>query len=252
MIDSASTASGSVETVVEIEPIAVEPVIEVVTTIVEPDVGALAQRALLWGSARQEAVAAGIVSEPLPESKADPSLLPKVSVSATPEATAPEPAPVEEAQPESSPEPAPPTTTTPAEPAGEDTPPPADPSTEEAAPSTGETENESAATVALPAPPAQVAGRVAPPATGPTAAQWDALRSCESSHNYGAVSPTGLYRGAYQFSQQTWDWVAGVHWPFLVGIDPAQADPGWQDVMAYTLYAMRGWDQWPICGLNLN
>ena len=36
--------------------------------------------------------------------------------------------------------------------------------------------------------------------------------------------------------------------PFLLGLD---APGGWQDVMAYTLYAMRGWDQWPICGKNL-
>ncbi len=90
-----------------------------------------------------------------------------------------------------------------------------------------------------------------PPEGGPTAAQWDALRRCESTHNYQAISPSGLYRGAYQFSQQTWDWVSGIHYPFLVGIDPIDAPAGWQDVMAYTLYAMRGWDQWPICGKNL-
>jgi len=99
--------------------------------------------------------------------------------------------------------------------------------------------------------PAQVNGRVPVPAGGPTAAQWDAVRKCESTHNYRAISPSGLYRGAYQFSQQTWDWVAGIHQPHLVGIDPIDAEPAWQDVMAYTLYAMRGWDQWPICGKNL-
>lgn len=104
---------------------------------------------------------------------------------------------------------------------------------------------------AIPAPPAQVDGRVPPPAGGPTAAQWDALRRCESTHNYRAVSRSGLYRGAYQFSQATWDWVASIHYPYLVGIDPVDAAPGWQDVMAYTLYAMRGWDQWPICGRHL-
>jgi LysM repeat protein len=31
-----------------------------------------------------------------------------------------------------------------------------------------------------------------------------AIRACESSGNYGAVSADGLYRGAYQFDRQTW------------------------------------------------
>ena len=77
------------------------------------------------------------------------------------------------------------------------------------------------------------------------------MRLCESTHNYQAISPSGLYRGAYQFSQQTWDWVSSIHYPWLQGIDPVDAPAGWQDVMAYTLFAMRGWDQWPICGTNL-
>ena len=102
-----------------------------------------------------------------------------------------------------------------------------------------------------PVAPQQVDGRVPPPAGGPTAEQWDALRFCESTHNYAAVSSTGKFRGAYQFSIQTWDWIAGIHLPHLVGIDPAAAEPAWQDVMAYTLFEMRGWDQWPVCGLNL-
>ena len=105
--------------------------------------------------------------------------------------------------------------------------------------------------VDVPTPPAQVDGRVPPPAGGPTAAQWDAVRNCESTHNYQAINPSGKFRGAYQFSIQTWDWVAGIHWPHLVGVDPAAADPAWQDVMAYTLFAMRGWDQWPECGRHL-
>ncbi len=104
---------------------------------------------------------------------------------------------------------------------------------------------------AAPTAPAQVNGRVPPPPGGPTAEQWDALRFCESTHNYAAINHTGTFRGAYQFSQQTWDWVAGIHQPHLVGVDPAQAEPAWQDIMAYTLFAMRGWDQWPICGRNL-
>ncbi len=126
-----------------------------------------------------------------------------------------------------------------------------DPAPEPAPDATPEPDAEPAPVADKPGVPAQVNGRVPPPAGGPTAAQWNALRKCESTHNYGAVSPSGLYRGAYQFSQQTWDWVAAIHWPHLVGVDPVAAQPAWQDVMAYTLYAMRGWDQWPICGKNL-
>ena len=91
-------------------------------------------------------------------------------------------------------------------------------------------------------------GRVPPPAGGPTGEQWDQVRNCESTHNYAAVNPSGKFRGAYQFSVQTWDWVAGIHYPNLVGVDPAAAAPGWQDVMAYALYEMRGAGQWPECG----
>ena len=43
-----------------------------------------------------------------------------------------------------------------------------------------------------------------PPApNGPTEEQWYALRRCESTNNYQAISPSGTYRGAYQFSQAT-------------------------------------------------
>ena len=81
--------------------------------------------------------------------------------------------------------------------------------------------------------------------------QSQSSAAAPATHNYGAVNPTGTFRGAYQFSRQTWDWVAGIHHPHLVGVDPAAADPAWQDIMAYTLFDMRGWDQWPVCGLNL-
>ncbi len=39
------------------------------------------------------------------------------------------------------------------------------------------------------------------------AADWAALRECESGGNYGINTGNG-YFGAYQFSQSTWDWVA--------------------------------------------
>lgn len=90
---------------------------------------------------------------------------------------------------------------------------------------------------------------VAPAPTGtPAAAQWEALRRCESSGNYGIVSANGRFRGAYQFSQATWDWVASTANPALVGIDPAAAPAADQDAMALALWSRQGWSPWPICG----
>ena len=229
---------------------------------VSPDVERLSAQASTWAIARAEAVADGLVSLQTtpPPSETDLSLLPVVTI-VIPEAPAPETgdttttteAPAEGA----------PTETAPGGEAGEGTEgaggqagegpeageaqPESEPEPEEAA----EAPAEDPRPAIILAAPAQVGGRVPPPVGGPTAEQWDALRFCESTHNYGAISPSGLYRGAYQFSQQTWDWVAGIHFEFLVGLDPAEAPPGWQDVMAYTLFAMRGWDQWPVCGTNL-
>jgi hypothetical protein len=62
---------------------------------------------------------------------------------------------------------------------------------------------------------------------------------------YQAVSPGGQYRGAYQFDRTTWDHVAPVagH-PELVGVDPAAAAPGLQDLLAYTLYKWQGASHW--------
>ena len=86
---------------------------------------------------------------------------------------------------------------------------------------------------------------------GPSEAQWAALRACESSGNYAAVSSTGAYRGAYQFSQQTWNSIASRHHPWLVGVDPAAAAPADQDAQARALYAASGPGQWPHCGRHL-
>ena len=87
-------------------------------------------------------------------------------------------------------------------------------------------------------------------ATEPTRAvltdgQLHALRSCESTDNYAAVSGSGRYRGAYQFSQRTWDDVAGRHFPWLVGVDPAAAEFWWQDAMARALFSESGSSPWP-------
>lgn len=78
--------------------------------------------------------------------------------------------------------------------------------------------------------------------------QLQRLRQCESTDNYGAVSASGSYRGAYQFNQRTWNAVAERHFAWLVGTDPAQAAPWWQDAMARALWSERGNQPWPICG----
>lgn len=92
----------------------------------------------------------------------------------------------------------------------------------------------------------------APAGTGaPTSEQWKALRGCESEGNYSAVSGSGRFRGAYQFSQATWDWVAQQVAGHLVGVDPVTASPAEQDRIAAALYEMRGRSQWPVCGYLL-
>ena len=93
---------------------------------------------------------------------------------------------------------------------------------------------------------------VPPAANGPTEEQWYNLRRCESTNNYQAISPSGTYRGAYQFSQATWDFISGisahVEVHHLFGMDPIDAAPADQDLMALTLYNYWGRGQWPECG----
>lgn len=102
--------------------------------------------------------------------------------------------------------------------------------------------------------PAKPATTAAPRASSgePSAEAWAKLRNCESGGNYQALSAGGRFRGAYQFSQTTWDWVAGQVAPQLVGVDPIDAAPGDQDNMALNLYRMRGAGQWPVCGRFLS
>lgn len=64
------------------------------------------------------------------------------------------------------------------------------------------------------------------------------IRSYESGGDYGAVSPSGKYRGAYQFDRQTWSSVGGVG-------DPAAAPAAEQDARAWALYQSRGLAPWP-------
>jgi hypothetical protein len=102
--------------------------------------------------------------------------------------------------------------------------------------------------------PATTGGSAPPPGSGyvplgewpggPSYAQWAALRHCESSGNYQAVSASGLYRGAYQFDLSTWASVGGSG-------DPAVASPAEQDHRAQVLWSQRGPSPWPVCGRHL-
>jgi len=78
---------------------------------------------------------------------------------------------------------------------------------------------------------------------------FDCFKACtleiESHGNYGAVSPGGKYRGAWQFDQSTWDGaVARAGYPEWSGHDPATAPPGVQDAAARQLYTERGNQPW--------
>ena len=64
---------------------------------------------------------------------------------------------------------------------------------------------------------------------------------CESGGNPVAVSPSGLYRGKYQFDPQTWQRLGGSG-------DPAAAPEAEQDRIAGILYSQRGAASWPVCG----
>jgi Transglycosylase-like domain len=93
-------------------------------------------------------------------------------------------------------------------------------------------------------------GSTAAAPTGPKDA-WSSLRDCESGGDYGAVSASGRYGGAYQFDQGTWDSIAVQVDPSYVGVDPAAAPAAVQDEMAQALYGQRGTRPWPRCGHHL-
>ena len=76
-------------------------------------------------------------------------------------------------------------------------------------------------------------------------ATLDQIRMCESRGNYGSVSGTGKFRGAYQFDQGTWDGAAPEGW---AGVPPDEAPPEIQDEAAANLQAARGNQSWPTCG----
>jgi hypothetical protein len=80
---------------------------------------------------------------------------------------------------------------------------------------------------------------------GPSPQQWAALRNCESTGNYQAVSAGGTYRGAYQFDLSTWRSMGGTG-------DPIAASPAEQDHRAQALWQSRGSAPWPVCGRFLH
>jgi peptidoglycan hydrolase-like protein with peptidoglycan-binding domain len=71
------------------------------------------------------------------------------------------------------------------------------------------------------------------------------IAQCESGGDITAVSPSGQYRGKYQFSQATWEALGGTG-------DPAEADEGVQDMYAARLYAERGLAPWPACSATVH
>ena len=105
-----------------------------------------------------------------------------------------------------------------------------------------------------PAPPAT--GAPAPPATAAPVAggpisdpALNAFLQCvvqqESGGDYAAVSANGLYMGAFQFSQATWNQAAQMAGlPALVGVPPNTASRAAQDTLAVALYALDGQQPW--------
>jgi resuscitation-promoting factor RpfB len=70
---------------------------------------------------------------------------------------------------------------------------------------------------------------------------WSALAACESGGNPRAVSPSGKYRGAFQFDLATWRSVG-------MSGDPIAYPYSVQLAAAQRLYASRGRSPWPHCG----
>jgi hypothetical protein len=110
-----------------------------------------------------------------------------------------------------------------------------------------------AATPATTEPPVTSPPATEPPAppVPPSAAAFLAcIRERESHDNYGAVSADGVYRGAYQFSQASWN-VSAAHAgrSDLVGRLPNLVAPADQDAVALALYEWQGSAPWGgACG----
>jgi peptidoglycan hydrolase-like protein with peptidoglycan-binding domain len=95
------------------------------------------------------------------------------------------------------------------------------------------------------APQNSTLNAAAPPASNDdVAAVMAKIAQCESGGNPTAVSPSGEYRGKYQFSQATWESLGGTG-------DPAEADENVQDMYAAGLYNQRGLAPWPACSAQV-
>jgi len=104
------------------------------------------------------------------------------------------------------------------------------------------TRGASGAAPGSPAPPSTASTTGAGGASSSTApAPLQAIARCESGGNPSAVGGGGIYRGKYQFSQQTWQSVGGSG-------DPAAASVAEQDRRAAMLYSRGGASSWPVCG----
>ena len=90
-----------------------------------------------------------------------------------------------------------------------------------------------------------------PVPAGTIEAQWERLRQCNANGNYQYSNPNGVNHGVYEFRQSTWNRLARLHYPHLVGVKPSDAAPADQDRMAYRLYEELGWAPWPQCGASL-
>jgi hypothetical protein len=112
------------------------------------------------------------------------------------------------------------------------------------------TPTRSAAPVQASPPPSTTAGTTTPAPVG--LGSDPALNSflqcvvqAESGGNYGIVSSNGLYMGAFQFSQSTWNVAAqAAGRSDLVGVPPNQASKADQDTLAVTLYSLDGERPW--------
>jgi len=88
------------------------------------------------------------------------------------------------------------------------------------------------------------AGGPAPSATnsahGNPASRLEKIAQCESGGDPTSVSKSGVYRGKYQFSRETWRSMGGHG-------DPARAPETEQDRLAARLMATQGPSAWPNC-----
>ena len=100
----------------------------------------------------------------------------------------------------------------------------------------------SAATGSVPTTPGAGGGATTDPALNPF---LQCVVQAESGGNYAAVSPNGLYMGAFQFSQPTWNVAAqAAGLPGLIGVPPNVATKADQDTLAVALYALDGSQPW--------